>query len=418
MKNYAQLEELARTAKNANSFRDYTTGSATNELNQHITKAEEVAAEAIKRLEQQNAPQERIDKVNFLLERYNSKIEKWLIDYYTCEASCPSIMISGGSNFPTRKKERQNARRETIQDNNPEYILNKIKKIAYNASTIYSDDNNAVERLKEKIKAEEVAHEHAKRANAYYNKNKTLKGFENITDEQAAKIESQKFWEGWQPFFVGNNTANIRRLKERLLQLSPEEVKQDKNITINDIEATYQNIIDIFNSYKVGINNYGDRFYITIPLVFSDGKRKYTEFLQIETDESGETVSTYGNAENNYQSIFLQLTDIRKFKLIINKISGSGNKAVIYSILKDLAPKTETETTQAEEINAKINGESITIKRNKDIMRLQIFFDGIPQPETRQKMKINGFRWSPSNKAWQRLLNGNAEYAFKRMLDK
>ena len=102
MENYTQLEELAKAAKDANSFRGYESGSATAELNDYITKAEETAADAIKRLESENAPQERIDKVNFLLERYKTKIKSWLIDYYNCEASCPSIMICGGSNFPTR----------------------------------------------------------------------------------------------------------------------------------------------------------------------------------------------------------------------------------------------------------------------------------------------------------------------------
>ena len=39
------------------------------------------------------------------------------------------------------------------------------------------------------------------------------------------------------------------------------------------------------------------------------------------------------------------------------------------------------------------------------------FFDEKPSEEQRSKLKSWGFRWSPSNKAWQRQLNSNAIYA-------
>lgn len=56
-----------------------------------------------------------------------------------------------------------------------------------------------------------------------------------------------------------------------------------------------------------------------------------------------------------------------------------------------------------------------TIVRNIELDRLQILFDDIPSAEVREKLKANGFRWSPKNKAWQRQLTGNAEYALKRL---
>ena len=48
---------------------------------------------------------------------------------------------------------------------------------------------------------------------------------------------------------------------------------------------------------------------------------------------------------------------------------------------------------------------------NKEENRLQLIFDEKPSEEQRSKLKSWGFRWSPSNKAWQRQLNGNAIYA-------
>lgn len=56
------------------------------------------------------------------------------------------------------------------------------------------------------------------------------------------------------------------------------------------------------------------------------------------------------------------------------------------------------------------------IVRNAEENRLQILFDEIPNADTRDALKSNGFRWSPRNKAWQRQLTQNAEYAARRVL--
>ena len=48
---------------------------------------------------------------------------------------------------------------------------------------------------------------------------------------------------------------------------------------------------------------------------------------------------------------------------------------------------------------------------NQEENRLQLLFDEKPSEEQRSKLKSWGFRWSPSNKAWQRQLNSNAIYA-------
>lgn len=61
--------------------------------------------------------------------------------------------------------------------------------------------------------------------------------------------------------------------------------------------------------------------------------------------------------------------------------------------------------------------EFFKVVRNVEAMRLQIIFEGKPEPEIREILKSNGFRWAPSNGAWQRHLNGNSEYALKRVIE-
>ncbi len=52
---------------------------------------------------------------------------------------------------------------------------------------------------------------------------------------------------------------------------------------------------------------------------------------------------------------------------------------------------------------------------NDELCRLQLVFDEKPNEEQIYKLKLNGFKWSPSNRAWQRQLNQSAVYAADRL---
>jgi len=64
--------------------------------------------------------------------------------------------------------------------------------------------------------------------------------------------------------------------------------------------------------------------------------------------------------------------------------------------------------------NIKFNGGEMVV--NLEINRVQIIFDDIPAPEKRTLLKSHGFKWSPSNKAWQRQRTMNAVYAAKQII--
>ena len=49
--------------------------------------------------------------------------------------------------------------------------------------------------------------------------------------------------------------------------------------------------------------------------------------------------------------------------------------------------------------------------------RLRLIFDGKPSAEIRALLKQRGFRWSPSNNAWQRKINNSAEYQAKFIME-
>ncbi|WP_234820329.1 MULTISPECIES: hypothetical protein [Sinorhizobium] len=54
--------------------------------------------------------------------------------------------------------------------------------------------------------------------------------------------------------------------------------------------------------------------------------------------------------------------------------------------------------------------------KEADIARIQLLFPGKPDDPTRRVLKANGFRWSPSQGAWQRHLNEAGRYAAQRVL--
>lgn len=58
------------------------------------------------------------------------------------------------------------------------------------------------------------------------------------------------------------------------------------------------------------------------------------------------------------------------------------------------------------------------VVENTEAMRYQIIFDGKPDADIRSLLKSNGFKWSPSNGAWQRQLTGNGKWALNRVVEK
>lgn len=81
--------------------------------------------------------------------------------------------------------------------------------------------------------------------------------------------------------------------------------------------------------------------------------------------------------------------------------------------------KQRIETLEAVKASKPIEEEhdGYTYRENAEAMRVQFHFDGKPDDETRALLKRNGFRWAPSQGAWQRQLNGNGKYAAHRVME-
>lgn len=290
-------ESSARVAHDMMSFSDYADGSTTAEYRRAADRAYDLADRVAA-----TRPEEA-ERAYILAARYAKK----MADYYNREASigmiCPSIMISGGSNFPVRKKEKQAAAWERNHQFYEEVqkILGKIESILNGKGIIKSNDERAVEKLEEKLEDMKALQEQMKAANRAIRLKDTEAGDDALremgySEESIKELRKPDFCGriGYPDYALSNNNANIRRVEGRIKELK--------------------------------------------------------------------AVKERGSTEQEYKTF--------------------------------------------------------SVVENTEIMRYQIFFPGKPEPEIRDLLKSHGFKWAPSQGAWQRQITANGKYALKEVVEK
>ena len=215
---YSINETAARRAKDMNSFSDYKPGSATAEYRHYVDEAVQLAEQQKKRVDPMYH-----EKIDSLLDTYARKLAANMNKGYEIDARVPSILIAGGSNFPVRKKEKQNAARDRNMEEwrDIQGLLDKIRSTGMGG--ISADDPQAVKKLESKLASLEKSQETMKAVNAYYRKHKTLDGCPDVSPEQGKKLivgmasYDRAPYPSWA---LSNNSAEIRRVKDRIKSLS------------------------------------------------------------------------------------------------------------------------------------------------------------------------------------------------------
>jgi hypothetical protein len=90
----------------------------------------------------------------------------------------------------------------------------------------------------------------------------------------------------------------------------------------------------------------------------------------------------------------------------------SNNNAQIRRLKERIA---ELEATAGQETKEQVFG-GVTLREDAEENRIMLIFNGKPEQATREILKKNGFRWSPTNTAWQRQLNNPGRYAANSVL--
>ena len=291
---YPISEETARRAKEAYSFFDYVKGSATASYRAEVDKVSYMAHK-----HKQKVDPLHHEKIDRLLESFSRRLAENTNATNSNTARVPSILIAGGSNFPVRAKQKQNARDDTLRREYTEImgLVDKIRSVG--TGGISSDDPNALEKLREKVESLKKHQELMKAANAAIRLKNTAEGDRRLSELGYTREEIKQLREpdycgrvGYPAYELTNNNANIRRYEARIAEME---------------------------------------------------KRQTEEAPEGWTFEGGEVVI------------------------------------------------------------------------NTDLNRVQIFFEGKPDEDMRAKLKGRGFRWAPSQKAWQRQYTKNALYDAKQV---
>lgn len=240
VKRYAQISEAtAKAAKQAYSFFDYVEGSATASYRKEVDECYEIACRAAEKRPKEEA------RIQRYFDRFVDGLAANINASNRNTASCPSVMISGAGNFPVNKKKKQNARSDKLAEeyNYIMQIPDKIRDIGNN-TTIYSDDDDAIEQLEEKAVHYRACLEEMKKRNAHYRKHGTMKGYEDITDETAdrldAEIKSSFYQVPYPAYELTSARQKIKAAEERAEQLK--KLKESAEKATFFIENKYPHV--------------------------------------------------------------------------------------------------------------------------------------------------------------------------------
>lgn len=229
-KYYPIDEGTARRAHDMMSMTDYKDGSATAEYRAAVDKA----AALVERRKSVVSPYYH-DKLDALLNSYARRLAQWKNDYNRNGASCPSVLVCGPANFPTRKKARQNAREDSLWEEYKtiEAILDKIKSIGTGAVDLA--DPHAREMLCDRLQQLQKKLDDSKALNSWYRKHKTFVGFPGLSADAAAKLSAD--WEDTRQrcpwvdkpvpdFQLSSLRGKIKRVQARLNELDKLQSRQ------------------------------------------------------------------------------------------------------------------------------------------------------------------------------------------------
>lgn len=114
-----------------------------------------------------------------------------------------------------------------------------------------------------------------------------------------------------------------------------------------------------------------------------------------------------------------KMSIVEKAMALVEEYNGKHKKPIFtrrhkWYRLPELVKQCTTEQEETANSDPKVyTFEGFKIVKDFADNRLRILFDEKPAADVRDKMKHNGFRWSPSAGAWQRQLTPNAVYSLR-----
>ena len=157
---YSLNEQAARTSHAGMSFSEFRSDEP--EYRKLVDEAYELADAAAK------AKPNKADTAYRLAERFSRQYAAWLNKSYRIGSMSPSVLIAGPAGINPRKKDKQVAAYGRHSDAYKDVmrLLDKLRAIPYSPDVIKANDDDAEERLKEKIASLKERQELMKAENA------------------------------------------------------------------------------------------------------------------------------------------------------------------------------------------------------------------------------------------------------------
>lgn len=234
-------EKMASDSKKMWSFDDYQKDSETAAYKKEVDRVYNLVDEITEKKPGRSAEAEAIAA------RFSKAYAGWINKKFSIDLQCPSVMICGAGNFPTRRKEKQVAALDKHYKDLSfvNALPDKLKNILNGKDIIKSGDADAIEKLQDKLEQLEAKQECMKALNAYYRKNGTCKGFRTLTDETASEYD-KSVAESWdkkpvQGFYLTNNNAKIKATKARIEELTKAKEAGTKETIKTDVCQVIEN---------------------------------------------------------------------------------------------------------------------------------------------------------------------------------
>jgi hypothetical protein len=221
-------EETARRAKENISFSDYKPGSATAEYKAQVNALIEIAEDLAECSRFIESEPERIAEAQSYINYYSRKYAEYINKDNEITCRCPSVLIAGPANFPTRKKQKQVAawdanRKNYISLDDARSKLSYILLQEHPISSAYPDALEKLNKKLERLQAEHAEHLKANKAAAAEVKagraSYEYGTFGAVTTTDGRRLPT---------YFTNNETAEIRRIKGRIETLKKQKEAPDK----------------------------------------------------------------------------------------------------------------------------------------------------------------------------------------------
>jgi frataxin-like iron-binding protein CyaY len=333
------------------------------------------------------SPEETIEGCKTLLDKIdniisNTKNDNERFNLRDLENRLKWVYASICEKIEEQQKEQTQVETNSEQVTEPKFIINEelAKRSKENMSFNDYKQGSATQEYNETVA--EVAE-------------KVNKAKENISIEASAKLDNLLLWfkKSYANWINKHNANGAKHVSVMISGASNYNMnKHNKYVSredklweeYNEIMGVYSKIDTIINSDKI------------IKSTDKNALEKLRDKLEkAETEHQGyKEYNKQAKKEGKelYPSYVLQNSNGR-----IKNIKDRIAQLEKIEELKKVESKKEIE----------ING--VKIIDNLELNRLQMIFDGKPSEEVRKQLKQNGFRWSPSNGAWQRFRGYDAE---------